>query len=58
MNMTTVALAALIVKANNANSIDNIISPVLVAMLSRRYKLWYFTNHNLQERAIGVDVLD
>jgi hypothetical protein len=58
INMTVVALAALIVKANNANAIDHINSPLLLAMLSRRHRLGDFPNHNLQDRAIGADVLD
>jgi len=40
------ALAALVVKAPNANTIDNINRSVLLAMLCGRYRLGYFPNHN------------
>ena len=56
--MTVISLAALVIKANDANPIDNINGPVLVAMLSRWHWLRHFPNHHLQDGAIRVDVLD
>jgi hypothetical protein len=56
--MTVIALTALVVKAHDANTIDNINRSVLITMLSGRYRLGYFANHNVQDRTIRVDVFD
>jgi hypothetical protein len=52
-----IAFASFVIKAHDANTLDNINSPVLVAVLGRWHRLWHFPNHNFQDRTIWVDVL-